>query len=32
MHGMRNAGDGVASYHVFKWVSPGMKNAVDPKK
>lgn len=27
MHGMRNAGDGVASYHVFKWVSPGMKKA-----
>jgi XRE family transcriptional regulator, regulator of sulfur utilization len=25
MHGMRNAGDGVASYHVFKWASPGMK-------
>ncbi len=25
MHGMRNGGDGVASYHVFKWVSPGMK-------
>ena len=25
MHGMRNAGDGVASYHVFKWISPGMK-------
>jgi len=25
MHGMRNAGDGIASYHVFKWVSPGMK-------
>lgn len=24
-HGMRNAGDGVASYHVFKWISPGMK-------
>lgn len=27
MHGMRNAGDGVASYHVFKWISPGMKKA-----
>lgn len=25
MHGMRNAGDSVASYHVFKWISPGMK-------
>ncbi len=25
MHGMRNGGDGVASYHVFKWVSPRMK-------
>ena len=27
MHGMRNGGDGVASYHVFKWISPGMKKA-----
>jgi quercetin dioxygenase-like cupin family protein len=26
-HGMRNAGEGVASYHVFKWISPGMKPA-----
>lgn len=26
-HGMRNAGDGVASYHVFKWISPGQKPA-----
>lgn len=26
-HGMRNAGEGVASYHVFKWISPGMKKA-----
>lgn len=25
MHGMRNVGDGVASYHVFKWISPGAK-------
>jgi len=25
MHGMRNAGEGVASYHVFKWISPGLK-------
>lgn len=32
MHGMRNAGDGVASYHVFKWISPGMKKAQDSKK
>jgi quercetin dioxygenase-like cupin family protein len=32
MHGMRNAGDGVASYHVFKWISPGMKKSVDAKK
>ncbi len=23
-HGMRNAGEGVASYHVFKWAAPGM--------
>ena len=27
LHGMRNAGDGQASYHVFKWISPGMKKA-----
>lgn len=27
MHGMRNVGDGVASYHVFKWISPGPKPA-----
>lgn len=27
MHGMRNVGSGVASYHVFKWVSPGQKRA-----
>ena len=27
MHGMRNAGDSVASYHVFKWISPGQKPA-----
>lgn len=27
LHGMRNAGDGIASYHVFKWVSPGMKKS-----
>lgn len=27
MHGMRNAGESVASYHVFKWISPGMKKA-----
>lgn len=27
MHGMRNVGDGVASYHVFKWISPGAKPA-----
>lgn len=27
MHGMRNAGDGVASYHVFKWVARGMQKA-----
>ena len=32
MHGMRNAGDGVASYHVFKWISPGMEKAQDGKK
>jgi quercetin dioxygenase-like cupin family protein len=32
MHGMRNGGDGVASYHVFKWISPGMKKAQDVKK
>lgn len=25
LHGMRNVGAGVASYHVFKWISPGMK-------
>jgi quercetin dioxygenase-like cupin family protein len=25
LHGMRNAGEGIASYHVFKWASPGMK-------
>jgi quercetin dioxygenase-like cupin family protein len=25
MHGMRNVGDSVASYHVFKWISPGQK-------
>jgi quercetin dioxygenase-like cupin family protein len=25
MHGMRNVGAGVASYHVFKWISPGQK-------
>jgi quercetin dioxygenase-like cupin family protein len=24
-HGMRNVGDGVARYHVFKWASSGMK-------
>jgi len=28
MHGMRNAGESVASYHVFKWISPGLKKAV----
>lgn len=27
MHGMRNVGDNVASYHVFKWISPGSKPA-----
>lgn len=27
LHGMRNVGDTVASYHVFKWISPGMKKA-----
>jgi quercetin dioxygenase-like cupin family protein len=32
LHGMRNAGDGQASYHVFKWVSPGMKKPQDAKK
>lgn len=32
LHGMRNAGDGVASYHVFKWISPGMKKPQDAKK
>ncbi len=31
MHGMRNAGDGVASYHVFKWISPGMKKPQQAK-
>lgn len=25
MHGMRNVGESVASYHVFKWISPGAK-------
>ena len=32
IHGMRNVGDGVASYHVFKWISPGMKKPQDAKK
>jgi len=27
MHGMRNVGGSVASYHVFKWISPGSKPA-----
>ena len=27
MHGMRKVGDSVASYHVFKWISPGQKPA-----
>ena len=31
LHGMRNAGDGGASYHVFKWVAPGMKKPQDAK-
>lgn len=26
MHGMRNVGESVASYHVFKWISPGQKS------
>jgi quercetin dioxygenase-like cupin family protein len=25
LHGMRNVGDGTATYHIIKWVSPGMK-------
>lgn len=25
LHGMRNVGDGQASYHVFKWFLPGTK-------
>lgn len=32
LHGMRNAGDGVASYHVLKWISPSMKKPQDAKK
>ena len=24
MHGLRNVGDGPATYHVIKWNSPGM--------
>jgi XRE family transcriptional regulator, regulator of sulfur utilization len=25
LHGVRNAGDGPTSYHVLRWISPGMK-------
>ena len=32
MHGMRNGGEGVASYHVVHWISPGMKKPVDGKE
>lgn len=31
-HGMRNVGADVASYHVFKWRSPGMKKPQDATK
>lgn len=31
-HGMRNVGGGVASYHVFKWSSPGTKKPQEAKK
>jgi len=31
MHGLRNVGDGPATYHVIQWHSPGMKPSGDQR-